>query len=515
MFSTPLNSLDARTRLLLWLVPAFFFVLRLGGAPLFDVDEGAFSEATRYMLASGDYLSTWLNGAPRFDKPILIYWLQAASVWLVGINEWGFRLPSAIAAAFWCQAIGIFTAQRAGKHAGWMACIAAATSIGVHAIGRAATADALLNMLLTLALLDIWRYFESASRVALRRAYLWIALGILTKGPVAVLVPGAAALLFALSSGRMRDALRAAFDLWGWAILLLVAAPWYIVAWQIHGQAFIDGFILKHNVGRFSGAMEGHAGSIFYYAIIIPVLLLPWLAWLLAALRHIGHDWHTPMRRFLWLWFIFVLVFFSLSGTKLPHYALYGCTPLFVLMALHRENIQKRAWLAQSPNWFLLALFLALPSLLNTALTQHWIKDAFYAAQVARINQVVSPLYYAVLLAAAVLLGMIASLRRIEAWRKNILAACVLTIALASVVTPLLGEILQGPVKRAAAVAGNGPAILWNFHVPSFSVYRQAISPTRQAEAGDMALTRIDRVPEGLDADVLYQQGGVVLLRLK
>jgi len=71
------------------LVAAIFFGFwfNLGGVPLFDLDEGAFSEATREMLASGNYLTTYLNGALRFDKPILIYWLQALSVGSFGLDE--------------------------------------------------------------------------------------------------------------------------------------------------------------------------------------------------------------------------------------------------------------------------------------------------------------------------------------------------------------------------------------------------------------------------------------------
>ena len=89
----------ACTLLLVGVWLAFF--LRLGAPPLFDWDEGAFSEATREMLASGDWVSITLNGAPRFDKPVLIHWLQAASVGLFGLNEFGFRLPSALAATAW------------------------------------------------------------------------------------------------------------------------------------------------------------------------------------------------------------------------------------------------------------------------------------------------------------------------------------------------------------------------------------------------------------------------------
>src|SRR5260370_24168431 len=78
---------------------SFFWML--GAAPLFDVDEGAFSQATLEMFQRGDFLSTYLNGEPRYDKPILIYWLQAASVALLAPRELPLRLPSALCATSW------------------------------------------------------------------------------------------------------------------------------------------------------------------------------------------------------------------------------------------------------------------------------------------------------------------------------------------------------------------------------------------------------------------------------
>ena len=90
-----------------WLWLALLLTLWLAGlglAPLIDVDEGAFSEATREMLASGDWGHTTLNGADRFDKPILIYWFQAASMAAFSVNVFAVRLPSAIAALMWCLA---------------------------------------------------------------------------------------------------------------------------------------------------------------------------------------------------------------------------------------------------------------------------------------------------------------------------------------------------------------------------------------------------------------------------
>ncbi|MDB5988473.1 MAG: phospholipid carrier-dependent glycosyltransferase, partial [Nevskia sp.] len=77
--------------------------------PLFDLDEGAFSEATVEMIHSGDYLSPTLNGEPRYDKPILIYWLQVAAVKQFGVREFAFRLPSAICATCWLLLVYGFT----------------------------------------------------------------------------------------------------------------------------------------------------------------------------------------------------------------------------------------------------------------------------------------------------------------------------------------------------------------------------------------------------------------------
>lgn len=508
------HELDRRIFWLLWLLPAILFLMNLGGAPLFDVDEGAFSEATREMFVRHDFLSTFLNGAPRFDKPILIYWCQAVFVWLLGPNEWSFRLPSALAAATWCQALGIFAWRRFGREAGWMACAVAATSLGVHIIGRAATADALLNMLLVLALLDGWRHLESGRRAPLLRSFLWIGLGVLTKGPIALLIPGATTFLYCASCGRWRDWLRSVFDPLGWVILLVVTVPWYAAEIAVKGEAFIDGFIMKHNVERFSGTLEGHSGSIFYYVLMIPVLILPWLSWLIAALRRLPEDWKAPLPRFLWIWFLFVTIFFSLSGTKLPHYALYGCSPLFVLIAIHRKRIRS-AILGALPLLCLMLAFLALPNLFGLALQQGWVKDPFYQAQLARWHDALPTAYHAlVVVSLAASLALLA--KRMEVWQKVVGIACLNTLLLALAVAPLVGDILQGPVKRAALFAKTRPepSVLWNFNMPSFSVYRQQVSPTVQASSGEIALTRIDRLPHDRPTEMLFQEGGVVLVKV-
>lgn len=367
-------STPTRNPLLIWAVALLLLcTLGLGRAALFDVDEGAFSEASREMLASGDWGHTTLNGADRFDKPILVYWLQASSIAVLGVNEFALRMPSALCTWAWALALALFAAPRWGQRTGMVAGTLLVTSLGVSLIGRAATADALLNLLVTLATLDLWRWAEAMSQVPaatpvvhklarslgskpsgeaaivklfvsaaglpvhapklLRRAALWIGLGLLAKGPVAILVPGAALLIWCLASKRWRLILDALRDPWAWAIVIGVAAPWYGYALARHGQAFIDGFFIKHNLARYGGALEGHGGGLAYYVVVLPLLLLPWSALLVPLIWRAGRLWAEPLPRFLLLWAAFVLVFFSFSGTKLPHYLLYGFSPVVLLCA--------------------------------------------------------------------------------------------------------------------------------------------------------------------------------------
>lgn len=515
--------LDARTLLILAL-PLAAFLLRLGGAPLFDVDEGAFSEATREMFERGDFLSTWLNGAPRFDKPILIYWLQAVSYWcfsgMFGV-EWAFRLPSALAAISWCYAIWHFARPRFGSDAALAALAVAATSLGPFAIGRAATADALLNLLLALSLFDAWRHLESGQRAPLLRCYAWIGLGVLTKGPIAVLVPGAVTFLHCASRKDWRTWLRAMTNPFGWLILALIAVPWYAAILAVHGQDFIDGFILKHNVRRFTSTLEGHAGSIFYYLIVVPALLLPWTGPLFASLRRLRADFarrtepraDDGLRPYLWLWAGFVVVFFSLSGTKLPHYALYGATPLFLLVAAHRNALHRPLAHLVAPT-ALLALAIALPTLGALLAVRGTLGNDYYRALFAEGPLRAGADYYAI--CGGALLVWLAALVafRQTTWNRLLFAACLQTAVLALAVAPWLGTTQQGPVKEAALFARSRPepVVLWNLRMPSASVYRDAITPSRAPEAGEIAITRLDRLPEQ-GFKILFQRAGVAVVR--
>jgi 4-amino-4-deoxy-L-arabinose transferase-like glycosyltransferase len=502
---------SALPRRLWWLGALLLLAFWLGGlglAPLFDVDEGAFSEASREMLTSGDWGHTTLSGTDRFDKPILIYWFQAASLALLGVNEWATRLPSALAGWGWCVALAGFAAPRWGWRVAVLAAGMLATSVGPMLIGRAATADSMLNLLLTLTALDLWRAVEQGEHNEdynpwpLRRAALWMGLGLLDKGPVAIVVPGGALalwwLLSPLAAQRWPLARRVLADGRAWIIVLLVAGPWYAYALHRHGMTFVDGFFLKHNLDRFSGTLEGHSGSPLYYLVVMPLLFLPWSVLLLPVLVRVRALWPDATSRYLLLWAAFVLGFFSLSGTKLPHYVLYGMAPLVLLCARYwaetERGVYHWGWALALSALALLGLTAAAPDL--AARLQAGTRDEFWRSLLGAAAATPAPSVALLGLAAVVVLALYGwALTRPRQGALALLGA----VALAAVVwstlaLPWWGQALQGPVRELAlrARADHLPLVQWHLHLPSAAFYRQQPAPRRAPEPGEAALMRAD-----------------------
>lgn len=528
---------------LLILVVALSFFWQLGAVPLYDLDEGAFTEATREMLDTGNVITPHRDGEPRYDKPVLIYWLQAASTQAFGFNEFALRLPSALAASLWVLALWGFVRKRIDAPTATVAGLTLALALQVSLIAKAAVADALLNLLIALTFFEIYRYFlepdAPANRRYLLRAYLWMALGFLTKGPVAVVFPLVVSLLFALSTLRWQMLwhwLKAVFNPLGWVIFVLIAGPWYLAIYLDNGVGFFQSFFLHHNLDRFHAPIHNHSGFPGYYLVMLPVIVLPFSGWVINLFKTFNMAWSDPLERFLWMWFLTVLIFFSFSATQLPHYLLYGAVPLFILMAKHRAALTN-CWLAFTPPLALFALFVALPLLLDAAIhIAHGIATSPSAevrelltlqphtAALLGASRQVLDLHYGIAVLAGLLLT-IALLRwsTPPLWQRLIFAGLVQTVVVYGFVVPRVFEVLQAPVKEAALIAKqlDLPTVSYRTSLPSFSVYRDAITPQRPPQAGDLVLLRLDKLPlltrdhPDLQQEMVYQRGAVALVRLR
>ncbi|WP_407275313.1 ArnT family glycosyltransferase [Halothiobacillus sp. DCM-1] len=499
------------------------FFSGIGSMPLFDLDEGAFTTATREMFLRQDFITPYLNAVPRFDKPILIYWLQAASAAVFGFNEFAFRLPSALASAITVGVVYRFAAGVVSREVAFFAALMLATGLISTVVGKAAIADAVLMLFLTLSQFAVFKHWQTGRAAYIRWAYVAMALGFLTKGPVALLIPGVVSALFYVSTGRWSIWWRAVLDGRGLLLFLVIALPWYVLEYAHQGQAFIDGFFLKNNIGRFSAPMEGHSGGFWFYPVVAVVGILPFTGALFLALRHIRDaDWRhgqadssplTALRWFGWLWFVFVLVFFSFSGTKLPHYLNYGMVGLMLVLATYLPSIHHRG-LHVLPVLIFWGLLLALPSLVDEFFDRI---HPLYVQQMLADRAAVFGWGWYVPLGVFLLMGL---------WtlfdRRRSLPMLLVPLALAfswsvnGLVVPAVAELQQAPIRAAGLLARDlpGPALMYRMNTPSFGVYAGKILKRGTPQPGDLVLTRAVYAGE-LDAKVLFSQGGVVLLRMQ
>lgn len=502
---------EYRWQLLLMLLIVLIVAFVGLNSPLFDLDEGAFSEATRELMESGNYISTTLNGLPRYDKPILVYWLQAASVFVFGPENFAFRLPSVLMSLVWFSATFIFTKRHFGKATAVLATGLLAAAIGPGLIAKAATADALLNTIIALTLFALYEHLHTGQRFWRLVAATLIGFGLLAKGPIAIMVPAAVLFLFCLSQRRLPEFGRIIADPWAWILCFGIALPWYTAIYLRDGQAFIDGFIMHHNVERFRSPMESHGGALFYYLPVGFLLLLPASGAFAALFRQRSELFKSTLSIYLLIWFAFVLVFFSLSGTKLPHYLNYGLTGIIILLA-------QRIGAQQGRNGLLVGLILpcvcaAIPFALDHL---HGV-GAYYTALLPSAKIAFGQTWLIGSLLVLILSLIIWRLRMLSLSTSFLLLALVQSIYIHALVMPTVSHWQQGPVVEAARYCqqhGIADVVMDGVNLPSFAVYLRHSTPRRSPMPGEVVLTRFDHVLTQ-QGQVIWQDGPLVLVKAR
>jgi 4-amino-4-deoxy-L-arabinose transferase-like glycosyltransferase len=326
------SSLLPRLAWLLFLVAALAF--RLGGYPLLDPDEGRNAEVAREMVASGDYLVPRLDGLPYLDKPVLFFAADAAALKLLGPSELAARLPSLLFALATAGLTAAFAARLFGREAAWIAGTAAAATPLAVAFARTVIFDSLLAFLVTLALVAFYWAVEAKSEG--RRAFAWsalgwgaMALGVLTKGPVAVAV----VLLVAVPYALWRRVGKVLLYPLGPLLFLSLILPW---VWAMSRQVpeYLHYTLVSETWRRMTTDQFERTGPFWYFLPCLLVGALPWPFVVLAARRSLpGREASGRLDRrlvFLLLWLALPFVLFSLSHSKRPQYIL----PLLPAVAL-------------------------------------------------------------------------------------------------------------------------------------------------------------------------------------
>ncbi len=423
------------------------FLPGLASVPPVDRDEARFAQSTKQMLETGNYIDIRLQEYTRYKKPIGIYWLQAAMVKLTGQGpEAGigvYRLTSlfsalaAVLLTYWA------TLPLFGRGAGFVAAAAMAVSVILVAEAHLAKTDAALlaTVLLTQGSLGRIYLADRTSPPKLLPAlgfWLGLALGILIKGPIALMVAGLTVVTLVIADRRAGWLARLR-PLIGVPLLALIVLPWFIAILRLAGPGFL-GESLGHDLGgKIASSQEGHAAPPGTHFVLFWFIFWPTAALLPAALQWIWRERARPAVSFALAWLIPSFLIFEAVATKLPHYPLpvYPAVAALIGGAATSGGLAHGWLLARLPAIFAaiggVAVAVALPFAMDR-----------YGGGVTPLALALAALGVAVAVAAATL-----------AWRAQPLSA----VALVAIAAPPLFVLALGIVAPALSVGWMTPRI--------------------------------------------------------
>ncbi|QBF26087.1 glycosyltransferase family 39 protein [Pseudomonas tructae] len=361
----------ARRERWLWLLLGAIVLVRLlalGSYPLMDTSEARYAEMARKMVESGDWVTPMFDhDVPFWGKPPLSFWTQAASMHLLGVNEFAARLPAWLLHLASCLLILHLGWRERSLQVGlWAAIIYSSSGLGLLASGVVLT-DPALALALLLALYGFWHGMQHADARRARLGFVGLGLGLLAKGPLVLPLVGLVALSWTLIHRQWHRFWRLPW-LSGLGLMTLIAIPWYVLA-ELKTPGFLDYFLLGEHWNRFVDS--GWAGDLYGNAhakppatiwLYLGYALLPWSLWL--PVLWWGRQGRDRFTTFVWAWALATPVFFTLAGNILWTYVLPSLPAWSLLLASAMVREQQR-WMTLA---FVSALSLPLLAVLITSL---------------------------------------------------------------------------------------------------------------------------------------------------
>jgi 4-amino-4-deoxy-L-arabinose transferase-like glycosyltransferase len=351
---------------LLVLAAAVYFVA-LGNSAIWDANEAFYVETPREMLEAHDLINPTFNYLPRFNKPVLSYWIVAVLYQVFGVSvavqRFGIALGAMliIACAFVLAALageisprGEGRGPRAGIRAGLWAAAGLAAAPRLVMFARRIFIDVWISafMALTLTFFALSERHPERRRRYLTWMYVSIGLGVLTKGPVAVALPALAFVLYFAVTRQLRRVTSLMIPI-GVVIVTAIVVPWYLALYREHGWTYISSFLINENVERFTqGVGVQQPRPLWFY---LPVVLSDSFPWSLLLPVSAVMCWRDRERTetLLWCWIAAIVGFFSLSAGKQDLY-IFPIVPAVAALggiALAR-GLQNASW-ARALAWTL------------------------------------------------------------------------------------------------------------------------------------------------------------------
>lgn len=331
-------SLNAKQNGFLILTVLGFAVLMLGNniIPLTHPDEVFYVQTAKEMVQHKTWMVPYIFGQPQFEKPIMTYGLLRAAFLLFGVTSFSSRFFPALFAILGVLAVYAFILKinRDYKKAFISALILMTSGLYVG-LARTVFTDLIFSIFILFAMLSFFLAYSDATKknTGVVFFYVFSALAVLTKGPLGFIIPFESVFLFLLIR-RETHFLRGRPWIWGLALFLALALPWYIFMIQRYGHAFIQEFFYNDHFRRIIEAEHKMNDRWFFYPLSMAGCMFPWSIFVLFAFPHLVRRLREPsappIYLFLACWIGVVFVVFQIAHSKLVSYIF----PLFPALAI-------------------------------------------------------------------------------------------------------------------------------------------------------------------------------------
>jgi 4-amino-4-deoxy-L-arabinose transferase-like glycosyltransferase len=382
-----------RNKKLLWSLAIGFILVSLyvlGVRTLVPPDEGRYAEMAREMFASGDWITTRLNGIKYFEKPPLQTWMNALTFAAFGLGEWQARLWTGVSGIAGVLLTAYAGSRVFGQRAGFYAALVLGSCFYWVACSQINSLDMTLSAMMTLslcALLIAQRddALETERRNWMLACWAGMALSVLAKGLIGLVLPGAILVFYTLFS---RD-----WNIWkrlhlgkGLLLFFAIATPWFVLVGLKNPEQPHFFFVHEH-FDRFLLKDHHREAAWWIFFALLAAGSVPWVGVLvqslaLGAKREPGADGQRRFRPGLLLlvWVAFIILFFTKSSSKLPGYILPVFPAMALLVANYLEVGTRRSRMLTAGLTALLGVALLVTVPFMAGLAKHAGEDVLYKA---------------------------------------------------------------------------------------------------------------------------------------
>lgn len=306
--------------------------------PITDPVESNYVLSAITMLKHNSWISPMIYDQVWYDKPPLTYWALMITYKLFGIFDFTSRIPNTlVAGASVALMYHLVYRIKESVHLAVASAVLLLSALQFWYISHAVITDGFLFFFSLAVFGYSYLAFTNNDKSSMVKAYVAAALSVVTKGPIGILLPGLILLLFVCMrwitlrenpNYSITKDLKLLFNPLGILIFMFIASPWYIAMYSIHGEQFVSGFLGLHNVDRALVSEHPKFNVWYYYLIIVPLALLPWTPAVIYRLKSI--NWKNNFDLLGIIWFLTIVLFYSLVATKYITYTLPAIIPCII-----------------------------------------------------------------------------------------------------------------------------------------------------------------------------------------